>query len=270
MKHIKHFYYFLKVILQQRYIIRKLVGRDFQKKYLATYLGLPWAFIQPAAIIFVIWFVVSIGLRGSDLADGTPFLPWFISGMIPWFFLRDGISEGSRSLIDFSFLIKKMYFRVGIIPVIKVITALLIHLFLLLVLLIFVVAYGYPIDIYWLQLFYYLFSGIILVIGISWLASSIMVFVRDMKQTIEIVLTLLFWVTPILWSVSSLKGNAILVATLNPLHYVINGYRESLINKVWFFDDIPAMLYFWGLTSIIFIVGALVFTRLKPHFADVL
>ncbi len=270
MKHIKHFYYFLKVIFQHRFIIRKLVSRDFQKKYLATYLGLPWAFLQPAAIIFVIWFVVSIGLRGSDLADGTPFLPWLIAGMVPWFFLRDAISESSRSLLDFSFLIKKMYFRVGIIPVIRIITALIIHFFLLLVLLVLVLLFGYPIDIYWFQLFYYLFCGIMLVTGIGWLASSLMVFVRDIKQSIDILLTLLFWLTPIIWPVARLKGDAVLLARLNPLHYVVNGYRETLIYKTWFFDDIPAMLEFWSITLFFFVVGALVFTRLKPHFADVL
>jgi lipopolysaccharide transport system permease protein/teichoic acid transport system permease protein len=270
MKHIKHFYYFLKVIFQQRYIIRKLVSHDFQKKYLATYLGLPWAFLQPAAVIFVIWFVVSIGLRGSNLIDGVPFLPWFISGMIPWFFLREGISDGSRSLIEFSFLIKKMYFRVGIIPVIKIATALLIHLFLLAVLLILVLFYGYSIDLYWLQILYYLVCSIFLVVGISWLASSLMVFIRDVKQTVEIFLTLLFWITPIMWSANHLKGNAALLAALNPFHYIVNGYRETLIYKQWFFEDLSAMLYFWSITGVLFVGGALVFTRLKPHFADVL
>ncbi|HPW65742.1 MAG TPA: ABC transporter permease [Salinivirgaceae bacterium] len=269
-KYIRNFYYFLKVVLQQRYIIKKLVISDFQKKYLATYLGLPWAFIQPVAIILVIWFVVSIGLRGSDLADGTPFLPWFICGMVPWFFMRDAISGSANSLIEFSFLIKKMHFRLGIIPVIKITTNFIIHLFLTLVLIIIIAIHGYPIDLYCLQLFYYMLCAVILVTGIGWLTSSIMVFVRDIKQAIDILLTLLFWLTPILWSYTRLKGNAKLLATLNPLHYVINGYRESLIFKIWFFENPQEMICFWSIAILLFVSGAIIFTRLKPHFADVL
>lgn len=270
MKHIKHFYFFLKVIFRQRYVIGKLVTSDFQKKYLATYLGLPWAFIQPAAIIAVIWFVVSIGLRGTDLADGTPFFPWFVCGMVPWFFMRDAIAGASNSLIEFAFLIKKMHFRLGIIPVIKILTTTIIHLFMVVVLLVITAIHGYSIDIYAIQLPYYMFSALIFVTGLGWLTSSLVVFVRDLRQSIDVLLTLLFWLTPILWSHTMLKDNAILAVKLNPLHYVIDGYRQALIHKTWFFDDIVSTIYFWSITILLFVAGAIIFTRLKPHFADVL
>jgi lipopolysaccharide transport system permease protein/teichoic acid transport system permease protein len=270
MSYIKNFYYFNKVLFQQRYIIQKLVARDFQKKYLASYLGLPWAFLQPFSIILVLWFVVSIGLRGGDLSDGTPFLPWFISGMIPWFFIKESLHNSSSSLIDYSFLIKKMYFRVGMIPLIRIMTALIIHLFLIVILLIFVVAYGFYPTIYWLQLPYYLLCSLILLVGLGWFTSALMVFVRDVKQTLDVLLTLLFWVTPIIWPYARLQGNMRLVADLNPFFYLTNGYRETLIHGKWFFENISLTLYFWFLAIFFFIMGAFIFQKLKPHFADVL
>ena len=270
MKHLTHFYYFIKVILQQRYIIQKLVVRDFQKKYLGSYLGLPWAFLQPLSIVLVLWFVVSIGLRGGDIGDGIPFLPWFISGMIPWFFIKDGINNSSNSLIDYSFLIKKMYFRVGVIPIIKIITDLIIHLFLLIVLLIFVVAFGFYPTIYWIQIPYLLISTLVLLIGVGWFASALLVFVRDIKQTLDVILTLSFWLTPIIWPHHRLEGNMRYLVDLNPFFYLTNGYREALVEGKWIFENINLTIYYWCVSIFFFLAGAFIFQKLKPHFADVL
>jgi lipopolysaccharide transport system permease protein len=269
MHQIKAFFYFLKMIWQQRYVIKKLVIRDFQKKYLGSYLGLPWAFLQPAAIILVLWLVISIGLRGGGIGD-IPFLPWFIGGMIPWFFISESINTSSISLSSFSFLIKQMYFRVGIIPVITIVTALIIHLFLVLILMVVVVLYGFLPSIHWIQFPYYLFGTVMLLVGIGWLSSALTVFVQDMKQIITIFITLFFWLTPIIWPHDRLTGKARLLVDLNPFFYITNGYRETFITHEWFFENVWLTLYFWGFVAFMFIAGALVFHRLKPHFADVL
>jgi len=57
---------------------------------------------------------------------------------------------------------------------------------------------------------------------------------------------------------------------MNPIYYVIQGYRDCFIYKVWFWQHPVYTLYFWGVTGGIFILGAVVFSRLRPHFADVL
>jgi lipopolysaccharide transport system permease protein len=269
MHQIKAFLYFLKMIWQQRYVIRKLVIRDFQKKYLGTYLGLPWAFLQPAAIILVLWFVISIGLRGGGVGN-IPFLPWFIGGMIPWFFISESINSSSVSLGSFSFLIKQMYFRVGIIPVITIVTALIIHIFLVLVLMLVVIFYGFSPTLHWIQFPYYLFGTVMLMIGFGWLSSALTVFIKDMKQVISIFITLFFWLTPIIWPHDRLTGKSRLIADLNPFFYITNGYRETFITHEWFFENVWLTLYFWGFVAFMFITGALVFHRLKPHFANVL
>ncbi len=270
MHKLKSFYYFIKVLFQQRYIIQKLVVRDFQKKYLGSYLGLPWAFLQPAAIIFVLWLVVTIGLRGGMVGEGIPFLPWFICGIVPWFFISESINSSSNSLLSYAFLIKQMYFRVGMIPLISIITALIIHLFLVLVMIIFVLAFGFHPNIYWIQLPYYMLGSILLLIGTGWLTSALMVFVRDMKQAISITLTLFFWLTPIIWPHTNLTGKMRYMVDLNPFFYITNGYRETFITQEWFFENTWLTIYFWVFVMVMFVSGALVFQRLKPHFADVL
>jgi ABC-type polysaccharide/polyol phosphate export permease len=269
MHQIKAFLYFLKMIYQQRYVIKKLVIRDFQKKYLGSYLGLPWAFMQPAAIILVLWVVITFGLRGGSSGD-VPFLPWFIGGMIPWFFVQESVISSSNSLLSYSFLIKQMYFRVGIIPIITIITALIIHLFLVLILMIIVSLYGFLPSIHWIQFPYYLTGTFFLMAGLGWLFSALMVFVKDVKQIISIFITLFFWLTPIIWPHDRLTGSARLIVDLNPFFYITNGYRETFITHEWFFENVLLTLYFWGFVAFMFIAGALIFHRLKPHFADVL
>jgi lipopolysaccharide transport system permease protein/teichoic acid transport system permease protein len=267
---IKAFLYFLKTIYQQRYVINKLVIRDFQKKYLGSYLGLPWAFLQPIAIVLVLWLVISVGLRGGMAGDDVEFLPWLLAAMIPWFFIQETLNTSSGSLLSYSFLIKQMYFRVGVIPLITIITALIIHLFLVLILMIIVVIYGYYPSIHWIQFLYYLIGTLVLLTGIGWLNSAIMVFVRDLQQTISIFITLFFWLTPIIWPHQRLTGKARLLVDLNPFFYITNGYRETFITHEWFFENVWLTLYFWVFVTFIFISGALVFHKLKPHFADVL
>jgi ABC-type polysaccharide/polyol phosphate export permease len=266
---IKAFLYFIKTVYQQRHLVFKLVLRDFQKKYLGSYLGLLWAFIQPLAYILTIWFVVMIGLRGGE-REGIPFLPFLVTGMIPWIFIRDGLSQSCSSLYDYSFLIKKMYFRVGIIPLIKLFTVLIIHVFMIVVLLVVVLSYGFQPNIYWLQLPYYLICTLVLLIGLGWFTSALMVFVKDIRQTIDVLTTLFFWLTPIIWPHQRIEGKMRYLVDLNPFFYITNGYREALIYEKWFFEQINLTLYFWFVAAFFFVVGAYVFQKLKPHFADVL
>jgi len=129
MKYLKAFLFFLQSMVNQRYLIQQLVKRDFQNKYLASYIGLPWAFMQPAVIILVMWFAFTYGLKIRVMESGLPFVPWLICAMVPWLFISETLITSSSSLIQYSYLIKKTSFKVGIIPLIKIFTAFIIHLF---------------------------------------------------------------------------------------------------------------------------------------------
>ena len=60
------------------------------------------------------------------------------------------------------------------------------------------------------------------------------------------------------------------IMKLNPMYYVVYGYRGALMDKVWFFEDLPLTVYFWTFTAVMFGLGTLIFKKLKIHFADVL
>lgn len=93
---------------------------------------------------------------------------------------------------------------------------------------------------------------------------------RDLSQIISIGLQIGMWATPILWNLEALSPKWIMILKLNPLVYIVNGYRSAIYEKEWFFRDFFSTMYFWIVTVVLFGLGAVIFKRLKVHFADVL
>jgi lipopolysaccharide transport system permease protein/teichoic acid transport system permease protein len=79
-----------------------------------------------------------------------------------------------------------------------------------------------------------------------------------------------FWATPIFWDINMMPPNIQIILKLNPMFYVVQGYRDSFIYFCPFWSYPYLTLYFWTVTIILFVVGALIFQKLKPQFADVL
>jgi lipopolysaccharide transport system permease protein/teichoic acid transport system permease protein len=247
----------------------QLTVRDFKAKYLGSYLGLLWAFIQPLVTILILWFVFQVGFKSMPVSN-CPFILWLIAGIIPWFFFADAVSNTTGSVLEYSYLVKKMVFRVSILPVIKILSAFLIHLFFVLVLLGFFIGFDYRFSLHVLQIPYYLGALIVLIMGISYFTASVVVFLRDISQLVSMFLQFGFWGTPIFWSLNMIPDKYQFFLKLNPVFYIINGYRDALIYRRWFWESWELTLYFWCITLLIFVTGATVFKRLRPHFADIL
>ena len=97
-------------------------------------------------------------------------------------------------------------------------------------------------------------------------------FFRDLSQIIGIFLQVGVWLTPIMWDLSILSDHPLLMKLfkLNPMYYIVSGYRDSLLGHVWFTQHWGWTLYFWVITIVLFGIGTVIFKRLKVHFADVL
>lgn len=266
---LKSFYHFIFAIYLNRKVLFELVKNDFKQKYLGSYLGILWAFIQPFFTILIFWFVFQVGFKAQPV-DDAPFIIWLVTGILPWFFFSESIGNATNSVLENSYLVKKIVFRVSLLPVIKIISAIIIHLFFIVIMYAMYLYYGYTFNAYWLQVIYYLFSMVILILGISWFTSSVVVFFKDIGQLVAMFLQFGFWLTPIFWSLKLVPEKYHVYIKLNPLHYIIDGYRNSMIYEIGFWENTEYTIYFWISTSIILILGGLSFKNLKPHFADVL
>lgn len=249
--------------------IWNLSKNDFKTRYVGSYFGVFWAFVQPVITILIYWFVFQIGFRVPPIKE-FPYLLWFMPGIIPWFLFADIISLSTNCLYEYSYLVKKVVFNIDILPIIKALTAMFVHLFFLILIYGVYGIYGFSYDFYCLQLIYYSLCTFILGLAISYMFSSAVVFIKDLGQVIGIVLQFGVWLTPIMWNINMIPENLRWVIKLNPVYYIVEGYRDSLLDKVWFWQKPIFTLYFWIIALILFIMGKFIFKRLKPHFADVL
>jgi ABC-type polysaccharide/polyol phosphate export permease len=270
LKYIREFIKFYKHINENKKLIKTLVLNDFKKQYFGSYLGLFWAYAQPITFILVIWFVFEIGFRSTPTSVDTPFFLWLISGMIPWFFFANGLSAGTNSIISNAFLVKKVNFRVSILPLVQIGSVLIIHVTLVMLLIIAFLLYGYMPSIYWLQIFYYIGCSLLLLFGLTWLTSSIRVFIKDIGNFIAVIIQIGFWATPIFWSVDKISQDYLWIIKLNPMYYITSGFRDTFINHIWFWERGFDTLFFLLMSTIVFFIGAIIFRRLRPHFGDVL
>ena len=272
---IKSIFSMIADLWQKRQLIVKLSINDFKTRYAGSMMGVFWAFVQPVITVLVYWFVFEKGLRAGRQAMGgieIPFVLFLISGLVPWFYFSDAWPNGTGSLISYSYLVKKVVFKVSILPIVKVMASIYVHIFFVVLTLAIFWAYGYAPDLYSLQVIYYSFGTFLLALGLSYITSSIVVFFRDLSEIINILLQILIWVTPIMWNVETTLADGLLksILKLNPMYYIVNGYRNALINKHWFWETPRLTVYFWVITLLILGAGMLIFKRLKKHFADVL
>lgn len=264
-----------KELWNNRRLIWKLSKNDFKTRYAGSYLGIIWAFVQPVITILVYWLVFEKGFsaKAEMFKSGVevPFVVYLTSGLVPWFFFSEAVSQSTNALLEYNYLVKKVVFKISILPLIKIIAACFIHVFFVAVLLVIYFIYGYGFTPYLFQLVYYSFCMFILVLALSYTFCSVVIFFRDLSQIVAIALQIGMWATPIMWSVTRVEGTPFeTIFKLNPLYYIVNGYRQSLFGQTWFFQDWQLTLYFWAVTILLFAFGTVVFKRLKPHFADVL
>lgn len=263
----------LRSVTKEMYDIRKLTAslaiNDFKMKYAGSFLGIIWAFIQPIVTILVYWLVFQIGFRAAPV-EKVPFILWLMSGLIPWFFFYEALTSSTNCFFEYSYLVKKVLFKISILPVVKILSSFFVHVFFLVVMLIIFSIYGVYPTIYMLQLIYYLGCMIVILLGLSYITSSIVVFFKDFGQIVGIFMQFGIWVTPIMWNFNMIPPNWHWVFKINPVYYIVEGYRDALFNHVWFWEKINDTLWFWNLTLIYLVLGIILYKKLKVHFSDVL
>lgn len=259
---------------QNRKLIWKLAKNDFKTRYAGSTMGRVWAFVPPVVTVIMYYFVFGVifPARAQLVANGieAPYVVWLTAGLVPWFYFSEALGNGTSALMEYNYLVKQVVFKISILPIIKVIAATFIHVVFAGVLLLLYFGYGFGPSIYLIQLVYYSICMFVLVLAISYTTCAVVVFFKDLTQIIQIVLQVGMWATPILWDLSYLPEKYRIIFKLNPVYYIVNGYRSALFERQWFWEDFYSTMFFWITTVVIFGIGTLVFKRLKVHFADVL
>lgn len=258
--------------LQYRKQILQLAKSDLIKTYRGSFLGWVWALVKPAITIFVYWFAFSIGLRHGKDIGGYSFFLWLLAGIIPWFYMNEMFHAGTGSIRKYHYLVTKMKFPISTIPTFVSLSNLIVHLVLVLITIGIYWANGYPPDIYYLQLPYYILMMFFIFLLWDLFSAPMAVLSRDFHQFVKSITTAIFWLSGILWDVNNteLPGWLRKVLYLNPVTYIAQGYRNVFIYKQWFFADVKPLIGFWCVFVFGFIVSILVFRKIRKDIPDVL
>ena len=262
-----------KDIVKKRRLIGELAKADFKKRFVGSYFGIVWMFIQPIVTVAIYYFVFGVGFRSGDPTEGVPYVLWLVPGIVPWFFFSEALNTGTNCLQEYSYLVKKVVFRVEILPIIKMMSCLMVHLIFVLIMGALFLCFGWMPQISWLQTMYYTFAAFMLSIALVYFTSAVQVFFKDMAQIVGICLQFGMWLTPIMYQETMFADKApwfVTILKLNPFYYVVAGYRDSMLTGNWFWERPKLGIYFWVVTLVIGLLGLRVFKRLRPHFSDVL
>lgn len=266
---VKGFLNFFVDLYKDRKVIYELAKNDFKAKYTNSLLGIVWAFMLPLTIILVLWFVFEVGFRSMPV-ENVPFILWYIPAFLSWNFFTEAFGAGSGCIFDYSYLVKNMQFRVSALPMVKIVSSSFVHFFFIGFIFLIYFIYGYYPSIYNIQVIYYYFCSVVFLLGLTWLMSALAVFSRDILNIISLIVQVGFWATPLVWDPSTMPENMQKIVKLNPMYYVCVGYREAFCGETWFWDHPWNTLYFWAFTLGLLFVGAYVFHKLRPQFADML
>lgn len=261
---------FFKTAIKNRKLILKLGKNDFRNRFASTSLGSLWGFIQPFIFMFtyviVFQYILKTGKTGNN-----PYLVWFLPAMSIWLTLNDSIMSATGSIRGYSYLVKKVVFPIDVIPLIPILSASFVGIFLIVITTIVCIIFGYMPNI--LMMVYMIFCMYAFIIAFTRFTSAVATVVPDFNQLLSVLMQLFFWFTPIVWDLSMLDAYPTLLKVFKclPFSYLVTGFRQVFIEgNVVFEYHGKITLIFWVVTILMFVWGDYVFKKNKKDFADVL
>lgn len=217
----------------------------------------------------VYWFVFSIGFKVKPSGD-IPFVLVFFCGLIPWTMFNEFLTINTNTILKNPHLVKKIIFPTEILAVVDLLTVWVNQAVMLLMLCVLMMVNDIAFSLYNLQFIYYLLSLSVFSIGLGWFLSAFNVFYRDVGHILSVILSLWFWLTPVVWMKDMIPAEYQFFIKLNPIYYVVEGYKSSFIYHVPLWTNFGWDLYFWCLALTMLGIGGTVYKKLKPEFAEVL
>jgi lipopolysaccharide transport system permease protein len=255
---------------RRRGLILNLVVRDFKQRYIGSSMGWLWAAVHPIVLLasYTFVFAVVFKVRLGPEAGTSHYAIFLFAGMLPWLLFQETVQRSANSIVDYANLITKSVFPAELIPIAIFLSNVLNHVLGVLILLLVVVGITHQLSALVALLPLYIILLGLFTLGVSWLVSSLNVFLRDTAQVLAILLTFWFWFTPIFFTVDRLPARLRFLALWNPLAPVVGAYRSCILLGRW-----PSASELGQLTLLsvgTFIVGGLFFRHSKGAFGDVL
>ena len=253
-------------ILLHRHTFLLLIKRDLQIRYSQTILGIAWVVLQPLSITLAFWLVY--GQMTRITYTEIPYPLFVFTGLVPWMFFTNAITNGSNSLLAYSSIIGKVYFPRLLIPL-AVVSAGLVDFIIGIVIQV-GIAFYYGGHLDPMRIPFFILNVVLLLmlsVGLS-LNLAILTFkYRDLRYVLPLLLQFGLFVTPISYPIGILSSRIGWLAELNPMLGIIEGYKAFWFNQVipWYSLGISTLF-----AGVILVLGFFLFQQRESELADIL
>lgn len=240
--------------------------------------GIFWNFASPTIQVFTYWLIFGIAWDRKPIKVGNitvEYLPWLVVGYAAWWFIQPCITQGCNAIFSKTNVITRMKFPVSVLPATICAKELFNHACMLVIAFITLFLCGFRPNLYWFQIIYYAFCAFMLVESISLILSVLTMLWRDVKKLVTSLMRMLMYFSPIIWEChfgSHVPFHHILnyIMKLNPVYYIVTGYRDSIFYSKGFWQHPALTLYFWIVVLILFTIGCMLMHKFKKKFIDLI
>ncbi len=255
-------------------LLKTLVQRDLEARYKGSILGNLWPLLNQLAQLLIYTYVFSVVLKVKLTLKALPennftFGLWLFTGLLPWIAFSSGLMQSATSVVAQPNLVKKVVFPLGLLPLVPILSAFIESSFGLMALIFFVAFTSHTLHSTLALLPLVWLPQLLLTAGLGYFAAGFTVFVRDIPQTLGVVLNIWMYLTPIIYPATAIpEAWRNWVFWLNPLTAIVEMNRDLILGgEIKHWGE-------WGVSSFIAIVifcsGLFCYRRLRPAFADVL
>ena len=257
-------------IWRHRFALWNLVMKDFRMRYRNMSLGVLWSILNPLVMLGVLVFVFTFIFPQGE---SQPVFPVFVLlGLVCYNFLSLCINTSTNCIVDHASLVKKVIFPRQVLPLAVVLSQSIHVLIQLGLTFVFILIFGVPISLTYLWIPLILLIELIFVIGAGMALSALNVYFRDVRYLVESILAVMFWLSPVFYSLSTVRGNSPKwlygVYLLNPLAGFVDGMRKAVLNSAH--PDPISLAVASGVSVIMLIIGLYIFNRMEKGFADLI
>lgn len=249
------------------FLLKEMVVRDLRSRYAGSGLGLAWVVLHPILWMVLYSAVFSVILRVPVDPEFTSFPEFLMAGLLPWMAIQEGISRSANALPDNAVMVKKAVFPIETLVLSAVLAAVVNQLVAFLIFGLYLALVGH-LSIWALLAVPALALQVLLTYGVGCLAATVTAFIRDAGHAIGILLTVVFFATPIVYPASMVPERFRPILTANPIAHLVEWYRAAFT-----LHQLPAagsVAYLAAFSVSVALVGGLLFLRARPHFADLI
>lgn len=256
-----------RMLFRHRHLVWRLTMLDFQVRYAGSRLGLLWTLLSPLLVLgaYLLLFGKILGVRPDPALSGLDYALLMACGLLPWLGFSEGVMRGTGSVLAQRNLMKSTVFPMELIPVTAVCAGLVIQMCGIVVLLL-VLGFRGVLGLTLVLLPLLVILQALFTIGVVWFLSCVNIVYRDTSQVIGLLMVLLMFLSPIAYTQAMVPAGFELLVTLNPLSYLIDGYRGALMfNRL---PSVAGLVTFASLAFVTLLTGYRHFMRLRRELPD--